>query len=134
MTDFADNTTAHGVARISNASNCFVGFIWLLILCGAFAVFFLQGTNLVLDFFSWPYGTTIDVISKTNVEFPAVTVCNFNKYRESALTAADLRNVGTHLGEYNHRFTRGTVVDVDVNFVTVLCRYLSLFVVVVIVV
>ncbi|XP_038061024.1 uncharacterized protein LOC119731823 isoform X2 [Patiria miniata] len=93
VSEFADNTTAHGVSRIANASSCIASFIWLVILCAAFSGFFYQGTNLVLDFFSWPYGTTIDIITNTSVDFPAVTVCNMNRLRRSELKGTRFEGV-----------------------------------------
>ncbi len=37
----------------------------------------------------------VDINFTTQLDFPALTVCNFNKYRESALTPSDLVNVGS---------------------------------------
>ncbi|XP_033644289.1 uncharacterized protein LOC117303933 [Asterias rubens] len=93
VTDFGNETTAHGVSRITNASNCLVGLFWLIVLLGAFALFSYQGTYLVLDYLGNPYGTTIDVITKTNVGFPAVTVCNMNRLRRSKLVGTRFEGV-----------------------------------------
>ncbi len=39
----------------------------------------------MVDYFSWPYNTKIDVITKARVDFPAVTICNLNRVRRSKL-------------------------------------------------
>ncbi|XP_070558969.1 amiloride-sensitive sodium channel subunit gamma-like [Ptychodera flava] len=82
---FADNTTAHGIPRIVNSKYAWAKVLWFLIVGSSTGVFVWQASKLVTEYFSWPVDVSIDVISKKDVAFPAVTVCNMNRIRRSEM-------------------------------------------------
>ncbi len=85
VTEFGLTATAHGIPNIITYKRWWVKLFWAIVSCGLAAVFGLQGYKLLTEFFTWPYNTKIDVISKSKVDFPAVTVCNMNRMRRSEL-------------------------------------------------
>ena len=93
VTEYGDTGTAHGIPRIISSERWWAKIFWLLISCGLAVVFGIQGYGLLTDFFSWPYNTKIDVISKSRVEFPAVTVCNNNRMRRSELVGTRFQGI-----------------------------------------
>ena len=91
--EYADNGTAHGIPRIIGSHYIIAKFFWLILVCGLAAVFIWQGKGLILDFIDAPYNTKIDIITKTLVDFPAVTVCNMNRMRRSELVGTRFQGI-----------------------------------------
>ncbi|XP_033103961.1 amiloride-sensitive sodium channel subunit gamma-2-like [Anneissia japonica] len=85
LKDFSTSTSAHGIPHIITAKNMFMKLCWFIVTSGALAVLLLQEYDLLKDYFSHSYATKIDLITRTNLTFPAVTVCNMNRMRRSAL-------------------------------------------------
>ena len=63
----------------------FLRAMWILAYLGLFVVFILQTVALGTKFTSYPTDVSIEIISKPNLEFPAVTLCNNNPVRISLL-------------------------------------------------
>ena len=82
--------------------------IWLAFFLGAAGYFGYIATRATLNYFKYYHITKVDIEYEPLIEFPAVTVCNVNKYRESAINEHDIKNVGYHLGTY--RFVFGLLV------------------------
>ncbi|XP_054755872.2 amiloride-sensitive sodium channel subunit gamma-like [Lytechinus pictus] len=85
LTDYSGVTTAHGVPRIITSKSVLSKLFWACVTLVALAAFLWQGSLLLFDFRGHPYTTQIDVVTRTEVRFPAVTVCNMNKMRRSAM-------------------------------------------------
>ncbi|XP_022106909.1 degenerin deg-1-like [Acanthaster planci] len=86
VTTFADTTTAHGLPLIINGTYTVSRIAWSVIWLIAFGLAILQSTLLLVEYFQVrPLTTTIELITKTNLDFPAVTVCNMNRMRRSKL-------------------------------------------------
>ena len=56
---------------------------WVLIYIGVIACLVTQFGNLIQKYFNYPTDIDIVIISKPQLEFPAVTVCNENPLRKS---------------------------------------------------
>lgn len=108
MTHFRHHATEvsdfHGLKHICGKGGFFRKLLWLVFFLCALFGFVFQTTKLLLYYFDYHHITMVDVLFDPDLEFPAVTICNSNKYRESALTEDDLKNVGIHLGiiDANH--------------------------------
>ncbi|XP_041464490.1 degenerin deg-1-like [Lytechinus variegatus] len=85
LLNYSDVTTAHGIPRIITSKSMTSRFFWSFATLVALAAFLWQGSLLLHDFRGHPYTTQIDVVTRTELQFPAVTVCNMNKMRRSAL-------------------------------------------------
>ncbi|XP_071506090.1 epithelial sodium channel subunit beta-like [Diadema antillarum] len=84
--DFADNTTTHGVPQIlrSDRSRLF-RLTWAVITATALSALLFQGSNTVIDFFHRPTTSKISLITRKELHFPSITICNLNMMRRSKL-------------------------------------------------
>ena len=85
LDEYSGVTTAHGVPRIITSKSILSKLFWACVTLAALGLFLWQGSLLLFDFQGHPYTTQIDVVTQTEVQFPAVTVCNMNKMRRSAM-------------------------------------------------
>ena len=95
-----EDTDIHGMKHFARQKGGYLRkTIWLACFLAAAGYFGYLAVNTVLTFFQWNHITIVDILYDKQVEFPAMTVCNINKYRESKLTEHDVKNVGVHLGK-----------------------------------
>ena len=85
LVDYSGVTTAHGIPRIITSKSVKSRLFWSFVTLIASGAFLWQGSLLLLDFNKHPYTTQINVVARTELQFPAVTVCNMNMMRRSAM-------------------------------------------------
>lgn len=73
--------------------------IWAVFVIASTITFGYQTWELTVYFFQYHHVTKVDVTYSEHVDFPALTICNFNKYRETAWTEEDIKHVGYSLGK-----------------------------------
>ncbi|XP_075248531.1 epithelial sodium channel subunit alpha-like isoform X4 [Convolutriloba macropyga] len=73
-------STAHGIPRAARGPGMFRRVFWILIFVVCFLSFIVQTGYLCARFFSFPVNTKLTVRTRKNVSWPAVTVCNLNKF------------------------------------------------------
>ena len=78
--EFVDSTTLHGIGRVAGTSRPAVRVVWLCILLICLGVCIAQITDRVQRFFKFDASTAISVEYVGDLDFPAVTICNFNRY------------------------------------------------------
>ncbi|XP_022086795.1 acid-sensing ion channel 1C-like [Acanthaster planci] len=91
--EFVSNTTLHGIARVAHNSRTIFRLAWLAIMLVFLGVCIAQITDRLQRFFMYKANTAISVEYVGDLDFPAVTICNFNRYRWSELTSSDLRSL-----------------------------------------
>ena len=84
--DFSRKTTAHGVSYLIDSKSVIGRIFWILVFSTAFGTTCYFGSSVVWDFIDWPYTTKVELVSKSRIEFPAVTICNMNRLRRSKLS------------------------------------------------
>ncbi|XP_071846291.1 acid-sensing ion channel 1C-like isoform X2 [Apostichopus japonicus] len=83
---FAEETTLHGVRYVANGHIHHARRICWLILLVCLAVWLAYGiVNGLTKYFSYPISTAVMFNYVNNLEFPAVTICNYNQFRKSHL-------------------------------------------------
>ncbi|XP_072030335.1 acid-sensing ion channel 2-like [Amphiura filiformis] len=103
-----EDSDIHGLKHITREKGGKLRkLVWLVCFLTAAGYFLYLGYNAIWNYLMRHHITKVDITYVNQVEFPAVTVCNFNKYRESALTEHDIKNVGFHLG----------IIDKDHNLI-----------------
>ncbi|XP_071965540.1 epithelial sodium channel subunit beta-like, partial [Antedon mediterranea] len=80
---------------------------WLLLTLGLFALSGYQGYYLISDYLKRPTITQIQVVSKSDLTFPAITICNMNRLRRSALPGTRFEGLlevdgGIEGGDYDY--------------------------------
>lgn len=76
--------------------------IWSVVCLTSLGLFIWQTSVIIIHYREKHHITKTDLSYVAHLDFPSVTVCNVNKYRESAFTAYDIRNVGFYLGMYRY--------------------------------
>ncbi|NXE50789.1 ASIC5 protein, partial [Casuarius casuarius] len=84
--EFASSTSFHGVHNIVQTQSKTRRALWLLVVMGSLAIVIWQICNRFIYYFSWPTTTSVYVQYVENVEFPAVTFCNLNRFQAHAVT------------------------------------------------
>lgn len=89
--DFASNTTLHGLRyTVQKELSIPRRAIWLLFLLIAAAAYTFYGTIAVLKFMARPTKTVITQEAPMGgLQFPAVTICNLNKFSKSKINMPD---------------------------------------------
>ncbi|XP_070570703.1 low-density lipoprotein receptor-related protein 2-like [Ptychodera flava] len=82
---FGLETTAHGIPRIAGAKSTLGRLIWSLLFITAAGAFLRQFIILVDQYRGYPVTVHIKVVSGSSLLFPAITVCNTNSLRSSAV-------------------------------------------------
>lgn len=73
-----ENSSLHGLPNILRSKLLIVKITWTIILLVFGAYSFFSASKSVLDYFSRPVVTNINVIYDRSTVFPAVTICNLN--------------------------------------------------------
>ena len=88
---FASNTTLHGLRyAVQNGLSIPRRSIWLLFLCAAAGAYTYNSTLSIKRFVSRPTKTVITQETPTDgLKFPAVTICNLNKFMKTKIDMKD---------------------------------------------
>ncbi|KAH7705287.1 hypothetical protein AAVH_27503, partial [Aphelenchoides avenae] len=58
---------------------------WVVVILGTFAAFVVQSVFIFIDYFHYNVDTVVQLKSVDGLSFPAVTICNLNPIRKSAM-------------------------------------------------
>ena len=95
-----EDSDIHGLKHLTRYKGGYLRkTIWLGCFLAASGYFGYLAVGAILHFFEYHHITKVDVTYASVMHFPAVTICNLNKYRESFLTGHDVKNVGFYLGK-----------------------------------
>ncbi|XP_033737364.1 amiloride-sensitive sodium channel subunit beta-like isoform X1 [Pecten maximus] len=81
---FSEKTTMHAAPYINSATFTTAKVIWTFLLIAGIAAMTLHLYYLIDNFTKWPKKTTL-TLGFSNLELPAVTICNVNPVRNSKL-------------------------------------------------
>ncbi|EYC26051.1 hypothetical protein Y032_0011g1532 [Ancylostoma ceylanicum] len=80
---FADNTTLHGPKRIYYGKKCSFGF-WIIMMIMSLVLLMKQTATLIVMYTNHPTVSQASfLIEDHGIEFPLVTLCNFNPVKKS---------------------------------------------------
>ncbi|XP_070536003.1 acid-sensing ion channel 2-like [Ptychodera flava] len=88
----------HGVKHIVGERSRLRKLLWALVVLASFGILLQQCIKAAINYGEFHHVTKVDVEYVQHMPFPAITICNFNKYRKSAITPADMVHVGKPLG------------------------------------
>uniref|UniRef100_A0A2K6FN64 Bile acid-sensitive ion channel n=1 Tax=Propithecus coquereli TaxID=379532 RepID=A0A2K6FN64_PROCO len=88
--DFAITTSFHGVHNIVRNRSKLRKAIWLVVVLGSVSLLIWQIYSRLVNYFTWPITTSIEVQYVEKMEFPAVTFCNLNRFQTDAVAKFSL--------------------------------------------
>ncbi|XP_019647387.1 PREDICTED: acid-sensing ion channel 5-like [Branchiostoma belcheri] len=91
--EYASNTSLHGPGNIINAKRPAHRAVWVVLFLAAFGVAVWQISERFVAYFSYNTVTSVKVEFKDELDFPAVTICNFNKFQLSKVTPSELNYI-----------------------------------------
>ncbi|XP_016863780.1 bile acid-sensitive ion channel isoform X1 [Homo sapiens] len=83
--DFAISTSFHGIHNIVQNRSKIRRVLWLVVVLGSVSLVTWQIYIRLLNYFTWPTTTSIEVQYVEKMEFPAVTFCNLNRFQTDAV-------------------------------------------------
>nr|CAD2202286.1 unnamed protein product [Meloidogyne enterolobii] len=84
LNQFEKHSTIHGICHAGLAPNMKWRRFWLGVFTVCFTILIVQTIYLVVKFFEYPKNVDLDLKFEMT-EFPAVTICNLNPYKASAI-------------------------------------------------
>ncbi|XP_057292626.1 acid-sensing ion channel 1A-like [Hydractinia symbiolongicarpus] len=87
LSEFAENTTAHGFSQIPLTRSTWIKLFWLFAIIAGQIGFFFQMKPLILRYIKKPVITKVYHTTNTVLQFPVVTICNMNPIRKQKADA-----------------------------------------------
>ncbi len=79
--EFVENTSFHGINRIGDPDKpVWLRCLWVLAVGACLGTCSWQIVLRFQEYFSYNVNTQVEVIYQSPLPFPAVTICNFNRY------------------------------------------------------
>ncbi|XP_069502080.1 acid-sensing ion channel 3 [Ambystoma mexicanum] len=99
ITVFASNCSMHGVSHIFLPGGLTIrSAVWACAFMTSLGFFLFQVADRIQFYSEYHHVTTLDEMESQSMTFPAITICNYNRFRKSALTKNDLYWAGVLLG------------------------------------
>ncbi|XP_048379542.1 acid-sensing ion channel 1B isoform X1 [Stegostoma tigrinum] len=99
LVEFAGNSNLHGMNHIFVEGGCGVRqVLWGCAFLSSLAIFLYQVVDRVKYYLEYHHITALDEMDSSFLFFPAVTLCNFNRFRRSKITSMDLAFAGSLMG------------------------------------
>ncbi|XP_006636282.1 acid-sensing ion channel 4-A [Lepisosteus oculatus] len=91
LAGFANSCTLHGINHIFVSGRLGIKqTLWVLAFLVSLALFLCHAARCAINYLEHPHFTALDEEVSREMVFPAVTICNINRFRFNALTDADI--------------------------------------------
>uniref|UniRef100_W5LEW1 Acid sensing ion channel subunit family member 4 n=1 Tax=Astyanax mexicanus TaxID=7994 RepID=W5LEW1_ASTMX len=99
LASFANSCSLHGINHIFVSGRLGVRqTLWALAFLASLALFLYQAAKCAISYLEHPHVTALNEEATPEMVFPAVTICNINRFRFSALTDADIYHLANLTG------------------------------------
>ncbi|XP_048049196.1 acid-sensing ion channel 4-A isoform X2 [Megalobrama amblycephala] len=99
LAGFANASSLHGINHIFVSGRLGVRqTLWALAFLVSLALFLYQAAKCAISYLEHPHVTALNEEATPEMVFPAVTICNINRFRFSALTDADIYHLANLTG------------------------------------
>ncbi|XP_020380336.2 acid-sensing ion channel 4-A-like, partial [Rhincodon typus] len=99
LVTFADTCSLHGLNHIFVPGGCGLKqSLWALAFLSSVMFFLYQVVNCTMYYLKHHHVTALDEESYHEIPFPAITICNMNRFRHTALTDADIYHLANMTG------------------------------------
>eukprot|EP00058_Branchiostoma_floridae_P000921 XP_002586409.1 hypothetical protein BRAFLDRAFT_131803 [Branchiostoma floridae] len=95
--EFAGNTTLHGLNRIVIAPSNYFRVMWVLTILASYSGFTYMLSSMIMDYFSYDTITDTKLKFTDSLPFPAVTICNMNKFDAQKLKLVEWSYLSPYL-------------------------------------
>uniref|UniRef100_A0A8C5QHF3 Acid-sensing ion channel 1 n=1 Tax=Leptobrachium leishanense TaxID=445787 RepID=A0A8C5QHF3_9ANUR len=91
LTVFASNSTLHGISHIFLHGGVTPRRVfWACAFVASLSIFLYQVADRIIYYTEYHHVTTLDEMESSLMIFPAITICNYNSFRKSAVKLNDL--------------------------------------------
>ncbi|XP_075435175.1 epithelial sodium channel subunit gamma-like [Ascaphus truei] len=102
------HTSAHGIPNVFRSRHWFRRLVWLFFVSFALCCALWQCTEMVMTYYTYPSHEKLMLISSARLKFPAITICNLNSVKLSAIKrsfamATSLQDAGLELAHRRNR-------------------------------
>ena len=73
-----ETTTCHAIPNIIRTRNHFIRIMWVVAFLASFIYSIISIVNMVVDYLSYGVVVNIEAVQDFELEFPAITICNYN--------------------------------------------------------
>ncbi|XP_017164790.1 acid-sensing ion channel 4-A [Poecilia reticulata] len=99
LAGFANSCSLHGINHIFVSGRLGIRqTLWALAFLTSLALFLYQAAKCAISYLEHPHVTALNEEATPEMVFPAVTICNINRFRFSALTDADIYHLANLTG------------------------------------
>uniref|UniRef100_A0A674CUH9 Acid sensing ion channel subunit family member 4 n=1 Tax=Salmo trutta TaxID=8032 RepID=A0A674CUH9_SALTR len=99
LVGFANSSSLHGINHIFVSGRLGIRqTLWALAFLASLALFLYQAAKCAISYLEHPHVTALNEEASPEMVFPAVTICNINRFRFSALTDADIYHLANLTG------------------------------------
>ena len=84
---FVGSSTLHGLQYVFTSQTLVRRILWALFLVAAIVWFSFQSSKLLRKYFSHPVSSKVSQVYEGSPDFPAVSICNFNRFKKSIIMA-----------------------------------------------
>ena len=106
--NYVESATLHGLQHIFSSRAILRRILWAFFLVMSIGHFSFQCTLLIKKYFSYPVNTKVTLDYETSSEFPAVTICNFNMFRQSHVDENNFTDIAKYVN-------RNKIVGLEAN-------------------
>uniref|UniRef100_A0A3B3DMP1 Acid-sensing (proton-gated) ion channel family member 4a n=1 Tax=Oryzias melastigma TaxID=30732 RepID=A0A3B3DMP1_ORYME len=99
LAGFANSCSLHGINHIFVSGRLGIRqTLWALAFLTSLALFLYHAAKCAISYLEHPHVTALNEEASPEMVFPAVTICNINRFRFSALTDADIYHLANLTG------------------------------------
>ena len=99
LAGFANSCSLHGINHILVSGRLGIRqTLWALAFVASLLLFLYQAAKCAISYLEHPHVTALNEEASPEMVFPAVTICNINRFRFSALTDADIYHLANLTG------------------------------------
>uniref|UniRef100_A0A3Q3KB80 Uncharacterized protein n=1 Tax=Monopterus albus TaxID=43700 RepID=A0A3Q3KB80_MONAL len=99
ITVFGANSTLHGLSHIFLPGGVTIRrLLWAAAFSSSLSIFLYQVVGRVIEYYQYPYVTILDEMDSPTMTFPAITLCNYNRFRKSQVRRNDIFWMGGVIG------------------------------------
>jgi acid-sensing ion channel 1 len=90
---FLGGCTLHGFHYCFSGNPPLRRLVWTILLLGAFSMFFEKCSESIKSYFEYPFTTTTLLAYNDSLQFPAVSLCNYNDARLSKMNGTLMNDI-----------------------------------------